>query len=152
MGIVKTLQGQNPYLYSIKPFLDQFGFPPSYYTPRVEGSFEFNLNYPAMNFFSLLPSYLVGLHDLRDGVLFFHILSILTVFYFAPPRLKAISTVPFALGFPLAIVYSWTDTVWAFFLILSALLWNRERKVSLVTFYLQPRLSSLPWPPCPSYW
>ncbi len=136
MGIIKTLHGQNPYLFSIKPFLDQFGFPPSYYTPRVDGSFEFHLNYPALNFLSLLPSYLVGLHDLRDGVLFFHVLSILVVFHLAPSRLKPLSIVPFALGFPLAIVYSWTDSVWAFFLILSALYWNRDRRVSLVTFGL----------------
>ncbi len=136
MGIIKTLQGQNPYLYSIKPFLDQFGFPPSYYTPRVDGSFEFHLNYPALNFLSLLPSYLLGFHDLRDGVFFFHVLSILLVFYLAPSRLKALSIVPFALGFPLAIVYSWTDSVWAFFLIVSALYWNRDRRVSLVIFGL----------------
>ncbi len=136
MGIVKTLQGQNPYLYSIKPFLDQFGLPPSFYTPKVDGSFEFHLNYPAFSFLSLMPLYLAGLHDLRDGVLFFHILSILAVFYFAPPKLKALSIAVFALGFPSSILYSYTDSVWAFFLIMSALYWNRNRKVSLVMFGL----------------
>ncbi len=136
MGIIKTLQGQNPYLYSIKPFLDQFGLPPSFYTPKVDGSFEFHLNYPALSFLSLMPLYLAGLHDLRDGVLFFHILSILAVFYFAPPKLKALSIAVFALGFPSSILYSYTDSVWAFFLIMSALYWKRDRKVSLVMFGL----------------
>ncbi len=136
MGIVKTLQGQNPYLYSIKPFLDQFGLPSSFYTPRVDGSYEFHLNYPGLNFLSLLPLYLVGLHDLRDGVLFFHILSILTVFYVARSRLKALLIAPFAFGFPFTIVYSFTDSIWTFFLIMSALYWNRNRRVSLVMFGL----------------
>ncbi len=136
MGIIKTLQGQNPYLYSIKPFLDQFGLPPSFYTPKVDGLFEFHLNYPALSFLSLMPLYLAGLHDLRDGVLFFHILSILAVFYFTPPKFKALSIAVFALGFPSSILYSYTDSVWAFFLIMSALYWKRNRKVSLVMFGL----------------
>ena len=50
MGVLKVLALQNPYGYSIKPFLDQFSFPPSFYTPRIDGSFEFHLNYPALNF------------------------------------------------------------------------------------------------------
>ncbi len=136
MGIVKTLQGQNPYVYSIKPFLDQFGFPSSFYTPRVDGSFEFHLNYPAFNFLSLLPLYLAGFRDLRDGVLFFHILTILTLFYVVPSRFKAVSIIPFSLGFPFSIVYSFTDSVWAFFLVLSAVYWNRDRRVSLIMFGL----------------
>ncbi len=136
MGIIKTLQGQNPYLYSIKPFLDQFGLPPSFYTPKVDGTFEFHLNYPALSFLSLMPLYLAGLHDLRDGVLFFHILSILVIFYFAPPKLKALSIAIFAIAFPSSILYSYTDSVWAFFLIVSALYWKRNRRMSLIMFGL----------------
>ncbi len=136
MGIVKVLQLQNPYLFSIKPVLDQLGFPPSLYTPRVDGSFEFHLNYPAMNFLALMPSYLAGLHDIRDGVFLFHVASVLLVFAVVPPRLKALSLFPFALGFPFAIGYSWTDSVWAFFVLLTAVLWNRDKRLSLLSFGL----------------
>ena len=95
MGVLKILALQNPYGYSIKPFLDQFSFSPSFYTPRVDGSFEFHLNYPALNFLSLLPLYAVGLHDLRDGVFAFQILSVLVIFGLVPSRQKALSLAPF---------------------------------------------------------
>ncbi len=136
MGIVKVLQLQNPYTFSIKTVLDQLGFPPSLYTPRVDGSFEFHLNYPAMNFLAMIPAYLAGLHDIRDGVFLFHIAAILTIFALVPARLKAISLAPFALGFPFVIGYSWTDSVWAFFILLTAVLWKRDKRLSMVTFGL----------------
>ncbi len=136
MGVVRVLQLQNPYSYSIKSLLDQLGFPPSFYTPRVDGSFEFHLNYPALNFLSLIPMYLAGLHDLRDGVMVFHLVSVLAIFSLVPPRLKALSLAPFAFGFPLAIGYSWTDSIWAFFVLLTAVLWYRNKGLSLVSLGL----------------
>jgi len=136
LGVVKVLQLQNPYSYSIKSLLDQLGFPPSLYTPRVDGSFEFHLNYPALNFLSLIPMYLAGLHDLRDGVMVFHLASVLTIFSLVPSRLKALSLAPFAFGFPLAIGYSWTDSIWAFFVLLTAVLWYRNKGLSLVSLGL----------------
>ena len=136
MGIVKVLQLQNPYSYSIKSVLDLLGFPPSLYTPRVDGSFEFHLNYPAMNFLALIPSYLAGLHDIRDGIFLFHLASVLTIFALVPPRLKALSLAPFALGFPFLIGYSWTDSVWAFFVLLTAVFWIRDKRLSLLSFGL----------------
>src|SRR6266581_4838361 len=90
MGVLKVLAFQNPYGYSIKPFLDQFSFSPSFYTPRVDGSFEFHLNYPALNFLSLLPLYAVGLHDLRDGVFVFHIVSVLVIFGLVLSRIRRV--------------------------------------------------------------
>ncbi|TMI47246.1 hypothetical protein E6H22_06345 [Candidatus Bathyarchaeota archaeon] len=44
MGVLKVLELQSPYGFSIKPLLDQFGFSPSFYTPGVDGSFDFSLN------------------------------------------------------------------------------------------------------------
>jgi uncharacterized membrane protein len=131
MGVLKILAFQNPYLYSIKPFLDQFSFSPSFYTPRVDGSFEFHLNYPALNFLSLLPLYALGLHDLRDGVFVFHILSVLVIFGLVPSRQKALSLAPFVF-FPAFIASSWTDSVWAFFLLAGSILWYRNRNVGLL--------------------
>jgi len=130
MGVLKILALQNPYGYSIKPFLDQFGFSPSFYTPRVDGSFEFHLNYPALNFLSLLPLYAVGLHDLRDGVFVFHILSVLVIFGLVPSRQKALSLAPF-IFFPAFVASSWTDSVWAFFLLGGTVLWYRNRNIGL---------------------
>ena len=130
MGVVRVLHLQNPYLYSIKPFLDQFGLPPSFYTPRVDGSFEFHLNYPAVNFLSFAPLYLLGIHDLRDGVLLFHLLSLLVIFWIMPGRFKALSLAPFTFYFPWAIAGSLTDSVWAFALLLSAVTWYKSRKAS----------------------
>ena len=130
MGVVKVLHLQDPYIYSIKPFLDQFGLPPSFYTPRVDGSFEFHLNYPAVNFLSFLPLYLLGVHDLRDGVLVFHVLSLLVIFWIVPVRLKALSLVPLAFYFPWAVAGSQTDSLWAFMLLLSAVTWYKSRRAS----------------------
>src|SRR5437879_2933457 len=130
MGVVRVLHLQNPYLYSIKPFLDQFGLPPSFYTPRVDGSFEFHLNYPAVNFLSFAPLYLLGVHDLRDGVLVFHVLSLLVIFWIVPARLKALSLVPLAFYFPWAVAGSQTDSLWAFMLLLSAVTWYKSRRAS----------------------
>jgi hypothetical protein len=131
LGVLKTLQWQNPYAFSIKPILDQLGLPPSYYTPRIDGTFEFHLNYPALNFLSIIPFYLAGIRDLRDGILIFHLVSVLIIFGLAPARLKALSIIPFALAGPVLVI-SWTDSVWAFFLLLSAVAWNRKRVASLV--------------------
>ncbi len=131
MGVLKVLALQNPYSYSIKPFLDQFSFPPSFYTPRIDGSFEFHLNYPALNFLSLLPLYAAGLHDLRDGVFVFHILSVLLIFGLVPSRQKALSLAPFVF-FPALVAASWTDSVWAFFLVGGAILWYRSRNLGLL--------------------
>ncbi len=119
MGVLKVLSLQNPYGFSMKPFLDQFGFPPSLYTPHVDGSFEYHLNYGALNFLTLLPLYAAGLHDLRDGVFIFHIVSILLIFGLVPSRQKALSLAPFVF-FPAFVAASWTDSVWAFFFILSS--------------------------------
>jgi uncharacterized membrane protein len=131
MGVLKVLALQNPYGFSIKPFLDQFNFPPSFYTPRIDGSFEFHLNYPALNFLSLLPLYAAGLHDLRDGVFVFHLLSVLLIFGLVPSRQKALSLAPFVF-FPALVAASWTDSVWAFFLVGGAILWYRNRNLGLL--------------------
>src|SRR5437899_2107788 len=131
MGVLKVLAFQNPYSYSIKPFLDQFSFPPSFYTPKVDGSFEFHLNYPALNFLTLLPLYAAGLHDLRDGIFVFHLLSVLLIFGLVPSRQKALSLAPF-IFFPALVAASWTDSVWAFFLVGGAILWYRNRHLGLL--------------------
>jgi uncharacterized membrane protein len=131
MGVLKVLAFQNPYGYSIKPFLDQFNFPPSFYTPKVAGSFEFHLNYPALNFLTLLPLYAAGLHDLRDGVFVFHLLSVLLIFGLVPSRQKALSLAPFVF-FPALVAASWTDSVWAFFLVGGAILWYRNPNLGLL--------------------
>src|SRR5467141_5291136 len=131
MGVLKVLALQNPYGFSMKPFLDQFGFPPSLYTPHVDGSFEYHLNYGALNFLTLLPLYAVGLHDLRDGVFVFHIVSILVIFGLVPSRQKALSLAPFVF-FPAFVASSWTDSVWAFFILGGTVLWYRNRNAGLL--------------------
>lgn len=135
MGVLRVLQFQSPYGFSIKPLLDQFGFSPSFYTPGVDGSFDFHLAYPSLSFLSVLPFYMVGLHDLRDSVFIFHILSILLLFGLAPARLKSVTLAPFSL-FSIVIAGSWTDSVWAFFLILTAVLWYRHPKASWISLGL----------------
>lgn len=129
MGVLRVLQFQSPYGFSIKPLLDQFGFSPSFYTPGVDGSFDFHLAYPSLSFLSVLPFYIAGLHDLRDSVFIFHVMSILLLFGLAPARLKSVTLAPFSL-FSIVIAGSWTDSVWAFFLVLTAILWYRHPKAS----------------------
>jgi hypothetical protein len=131
MGVLKVLALQNPYGFSMKPLLDQFGFPPSLYTPHIDGSYEYHLNYGALNFLTLLPLYAAGLHDLRDGVFIFHVISILLIFGIVPSRQKALSLAPFVF-FPAFVAASWTDSVWAFFLLLSPILWSRNRNLGLL--------------------
>jgi hypothetical protein len=135
MGVLRVLQFQSPYGFSIKPLLDQFGFSSSFYTPGVDGSFDFHLAYPSLSFLSVLPFYMVGLHDLRDPIFIFHIMSILVIFGLAPARLKSVSLAPFSL-FSIVIAGSWTDSVWAFFLVLTAVLWYRHPKASWVSLGL----------------
>src|SRR5437667_5872481 len=135
MGVLRVLQLQSPYGFSIKPLLDKFGFSASFYTPGVDGSFDFHLAYPSLSFLSILPFYLLGLHDVRDTVFIFFGLSILLIFGLAPARLKSVSLVPFSL-FAFVIAGSWTDSVWAFFLVLTAFLWYRHPKTSWVTLGL----------------
>src|SRR5437867_3335833 len=79
MGVLRVLELQSPYGFSIKPLLDRFGFSPSFYTPGVDGSFNFHLAYPSLSFLSILPFYLLGFHDLRDTVFIFFGLSILLI-------------------------------------------------------------------------
>lgn len=135
LGVLKVAQLQSPYGFSIKPLMDALGFSPSYYTPGVDGTFDFRLAYPSLSFLSLVPLYLAGLHDLRDGVFLFYLVSVLMIFGLAPARLKSISIAPFGL-FPFVIASSWTDSVWAFFIVLTAFLWYRHPKASWVTFGL----------------
>ncbi|HYY92105.1 MAG TPA: hypothetical protein VE955_08960, partial [Candidatus Dormibacteraeota bacterium] len=132
MGVVTVLRLQSPYLFSIKPLLDQFGFSPSFYTPGVDGSFDFRLAYPSLSFLSLAPFYAGGVHDLRDVMFLFHIISVLLIFGLVPKKFKAISLAPFSL-FAFVIAGSWTDSVWAFFLALTAFLWYRNEKASWVS-------------------
>src|SRR5713101_8497850 len=135
MGILRVLQIQSPYGFSIKPLLDKFGFSPSFYTPGVNGAFDFHLAYPSLSFLSILPFYLLGLHDVRDTTFIFFVLSILLIFGLAPARLKSVTLAPFGL-FPFVIAGSWTDSVWAFFLVLTAFLWYRHPKSSWISFGL----------------
>src|SRR6266568_2511303 len=135
MGILRVLELQSPYGFSIKPLLDKFGFSPSFYTPGIDGSFDFHLAYPSLSFLSIVPFYLLGLHDVRDTVFIFHIMSILTIFALAPARLKSISILPFTL-FSIVIAGSWTDSIWAFFLVLTTVLWYRHPKASWVSLGL----------------
>jgi uncharacterized membrane protein len=132
MGVLRALQLQSPYGYSIKPLLDKFGFSPAFYTPGVDGSFDFHLAYPSLSFLSIIPFYLLGLHDVRDTVFIFHIMSVLTIFALAPARLKSVSVLPFTL-FSVVIAGSWTDSIWAFFLVLTAVLWYRHPKASWIS-------------------
>ncbi len=62
-------------------------------------------------------------------------MSILTIFALAPARLKSVSVLPFTL-FSIVIAGSWTDSVWAFFLVLTTVLWYRHPKASWVTLGL----------------
>ncbi|OLB68278.1 hypothetical protein AUI06_11435 [archaeon 13_2_20CM_2_52_21] len=135
MAVLRVLQLQSPYGFSIKPLLDKFGFSPSFYTPGVNGSFDFHIAYPSLSFLSVLPFYVLGLHDVRDTIFIFFALSILLIFGLAPPRLKSVSVAPFGL-FPFVIAGSWTDSVWAFFLVLTTLLWYRYPKASWASFGL----------------
>src|SRR5256884_6789567 len=135
MGILRVLQLQSPYGFSIKPLLDRFGFSPSFYTPGVDGSFDFHLAYPSLSFLSIVPFYLLGLHDVRDTVFIFHIISVLIIFALAPTRLKSVSVLPFTL-FSVVIAGSWTDSVWAFFLVITAGLLYRHPKTSWVSLGL----------------
>ena len=135
MGVLRVLQLQSPYGFSIKPLLDRFGFSPSFYTPGVDGSFDFHLAYPSLSFLSIVPFYLLGLHDVRDTVFIFHIISVLIIFALAPTRLKSVSVLPFTL-FSVVIAGSWTDSVWAFFLVITAVLWYRHPKASWVSLGL----------------
>src|SRR3989449_5435052 len=135
MGVLRALQLQSPYGFSIKPLLDKFGFSPSFYTPGVDGSFDFHLAYPSLSFLSVVPFYLLGLHDVRDTVFIFHIMSVLTIFALAPARLKSVSVLPFTL-FSVVIAGSWTDSVWAFFLVLTAGFWYRHPQGCWVSLWL----------------
>ncbi len=135
MGVLRFLQLQSPYGFSIKPLLDKFGFSPSFYTPGVDGSFDFHLAYPSLSFLSIVPFYLLGLHDVRDTVFIFHLMSVVTIFALAPGRLKSVSVLPFTL-FSVVIAGSWTDSVWAFFLVLTAVFWYRHPKASWVSLGL----------------
>ena len=135
MGVLRALQLQSPYAFSIKPLLDRFGFSPSFYTPGVDGSFDFHLAYPSLSFLAIVPFYLLGLHDVRDTVFIFHMMSVLVIFALAPARLKSVSVLPFTL-FSVVIAGSWTDSVWAFFLVLTAVLWQRNPKASWVSLGL----------------
>src|SRR5438093_11646293 len=121
MGVLKVLELQSPYGFSIKPLLDQFGFSPSFYTPGVDGSFDFHLAYPSLSFLSVLPFYVLGIRDLRDAVFIFFLLSILIVFGFAPAKFKMMSLLAFSL-FPVVIGAVWTVSVWDFFHLLPAFL------------------------------
>ncbi len=132
MGVMSVIRLQSPYVFSIKPLLDQFGFSPSFYTPGVDGSFDFRLAYPSLSFLSLLPFYALGMHDLRDAVFIFHIVSLLLIFGLVPAKFKSLSLAPFSL-FAFVIAGSWTDSVWAFFLVLTALAWHRNPKASWVS-------------------
>jgi hypothetical protein len=135
MGVLRFLQLQSPYGFSIKPLLDKFGFSPSFYTPGVDGSFDFHLAYPSLSFLSIVPFYLLGLHDVRDTVFIFHLMSVVTIFALAPGRLKSISVLPFTL-FSVVIAGSWTDSVWAFFLVMTAVFWYRHPRASWVSLGL----------------
>ena len=135
LGVLKLLELQSPYGFSIKPLMDHLGFSTSYYTPGMNGTFDFHLAYPALSFLSLVPFYIIGMHDLRDPVFLFFMISVLLIFGLAPSRLKSISIAPFGL-FPFVVANSWTDSVWAFFLVLTALFWYRHPKASWSAFGL----------------
>src|SRR6266699_3693667 len=135
MGVLRAVQLQSPYGLSIKPLLDKFGFSPSFYTPGVDGSFDFHLAYPSLSFLSVLPFYVLGIRDLRDTIFIFFLLSIMIVFGLAPAKFKSMSLAPFGL-FPVVIAGGWTDSVWAFFLVLTAFLWYRHPKASWATLGL----------------
>src|SRR5207247_4082619 len=98
-------------------------------------SFYFHLAYPSLSFLSVLPFYVLGIRDLRDAVFIFFLLSILIVFGLAPAKFKSMSLAPFGL-FPVVIAGGWTDSVWAFFLVLTAFLFYRHSKSSWATLRL----------------
>jgi hypothetical protein len=56
---------------------------------------------------------------------------LLVIFGMATPGRKALSLAPFALFIPF-VAYSFTDSVWTFFLVLSAALWNRSPSLSFL--------------------
>lgn len=141
-----TIEGKNPYKYSMLPALSEFNVPSTFVTSHLDGSIEERVNYPVLNFFIYIPFILCNVQDMRIVTLLFHIGVYLLLYRTAPSPLQPL--VAFPLLIDASLIYytasGATGMTWAFFMVLTAILWKRER-LRAVTYSAACLIKPTPW-------
>lgn len=143
---LQTLEGKNPYKYSMLPSLNRFGVPPFFITSHIDGTTEERITYPPLNFLIYIPFILSGIQDMRIVTLLFHVGVFILLYLSAPSGLKPIALFPLLADSRL-IDYTAsgvTGMMWVFFLLLTALLWKRET-LRAVFYSLACLIKPTPW-------
>ena len=65
-----VLQGENSYVHSMLPALEEYGVPPQFTTPMLDGLAVDLASYPALSFLIYVPFDWMGLTDMRWVTLF----------------------------------------------------------------------------------
>jgi len=144
MGAEMVLQGKNPYIMSLSPYIERYNLPPFLTTPKMDGTITDVITYPAFNFLFFVPFLAFGLDDLRWVLLLTHVLTLLGMYFFSPEKYRPtilipMFLIPFILDFTPGSV---TDIVWVFFIIMSiGLMFTNNRVIRTLETWFRSNFS-----------
>lgn len=141
-----VLQGENPYEHSMLPALEEYGVPPQFTTPMLNGLAVDVASYPALSFLIYVPFTWMGLMDMRWVTLLFHVATLGVIYFKSPPVLKPLIMLPLFIV-PSFLDYTAgavTDFLWVFPLALMVIYMGRI-ELSGVLFGLACSIKQGPW-------
>ncbi|MHA1747286.1 MAG: hypothetical protein ACTSYF_01420, partial [Promethearchaeota archaeon] len=133
MGAALTLEGKNPYLEPLLPWVKKFQLPLNWMTPKMDGTFINYITYPSINFLIFVPFMALGVKNLVQIVFIFYLFSI--IFLYITSRNHPLNPI---IVFPLIIyelpffdfvVGSVTDFVWIFFMMIALYMATKDKLV-----------------------
>ena len=110
-------RGVNPYAQDLQGALRVFSVDPQFITLMPSGALMTILNYPAMSFLVLVPAVVAGIADMRVVILIFEIATLVSIYCWAPAKIRPIVLLPIFAGSDLVINFSSgsiADFLWVF--------------------------------------
>jgi uncharacterized membrane protein len=114
---ILSIRGTNPYSVDLQNALAVFSVDPEFITLTPSGSLVTTLNYPALSFLFFVPAVVLGIRDMRVIIFVFEIATLLSIYYWAPAKVRPIILLPLFAGSDLVINFSAgtiADYLWVF--------------------------------------
>lgn len=150
----KLIAGQNPYSIKdrgvIEAAAQRFGVPSTFITSTTDGQPLDNLmSWPAGSVLTLVPAFLLGVHDVRWVVVAFEIAVLALLWWHAPVALRPVVLLPIAIDPDLLLEFTAggvMDYVWVLPVLASAIaLYGRRDGWAALLFGLAAGTKQQPW-------
>ncbi len=140
-------KGINPYTQDLDSALAMFSVNPQFITLTPTGDLVNTLNYPALQFLTLLPVVWLGIRDARIMIYVFEVASLLIIYFWSPREVRSIVLIPIFAGSDLAINFSAgavADFLWVLPLLIM-IIYIDHPSVAGIMYGLACAVKQTPW-------